>query len=54
LNGSNLGVSRSEASCLNYAKSCARGSEGFHKALLRASFTAKAMPAPVRDFNEYL
>jgi hypothetical protein len=43
LNGSNSGVSRSEASCLNYAKSCARGSRGFLKATLLADFTPEAM-----------
>jgi len=48
LNGSNLGLSRSEASCLNYAKSCARGRKGFHEATLHASFTPKATSAAER------
>jgi len=49
LNGSNLGLSRSEASCLNYAKSCARGRKGFHEAMLHASFTPKATPVAVNE-----
>jgi len=52
LNGSNLGVSGSIASCLNYAKSYARGSEGFQAALLLASFTPRVMLAAVRDFKQ--
>ena len=42
-------LSRSEASCLNYAKSCARGRKGFQEAMLHASFTPKATPVAVNE-----
>jgi len=37
------GLFKSNASCLNYAKGCARGSRGFLKATLLADFTPRAM-----------
>ena len=43
------GISRSEASCLNCAKSCARGRKGFQEAMLHASFTPKATPVAVNE-----
>ena len=39
------GISKSEASCLNYDKCYARGRSGFQNATHFADFTPKAMPA---------
>jgi hypothetical protein len=52
LNGSKIGLSRSNASCRFYAKSYARGSEGFQEATLLADFTPRAMLAAVRAFKK--
>ena len=49
--GVNLGFLKAIAFSQIYAKSYARGSAGFHEALLRASFTAKAMPALAKGFK---
>ncbi|WP_220095520.1 hypothetical protein, partial [Acinetobacter bereziniae] len=43
-------LSKSNASCLNYAKGCARGSRSFLKATLLADFTPRAVPAAVGAF----
>ncbi|WP_218955730.1 hypothetical protein, partial [Acinetobacter sp. YH01024] len=45
-------ISRNNISCLNYGKGYACARLGFHEALLRASFTPRAMLAAVLDFKK--